>query len=119
MEDVPEAYDEIMEARAFLQREYNVCDEDITTLADAKLSQCSIAYLKLMKELKETQKNYLVIHVFVGHAVRPNHETFYLTNSFDADTGFYELFNAEHMIKQIATDNPYSYHISVFAGRLK
>ena len=72
-----------------------------------------------MKELKETQRNYLVIHVFAGHAVRPNHETFFLTNGFDVDTGFYELFNAEHVIKQIATDNPYSYHIAVLAGRLK
>ena len=52
-----------------------------------------------MKEMNTTKKNYLVIHVFAGHAVRPNHETFFLTNDLDIDTGFYELFNAEHMIK--------------------
>ena len=38
LEDVPEVYEQIEEARAFFQREYNIQDEDITVLAGAKLS---------------------------------------------------------------------------------
>ena len=91
----------------------------MTVLADASHSKCSVAYLELMKELKNTSKSYLVIHVFAGHAVRPSHETFFLTNDHDADAGFYELFNIEHLIKQIASDYEYSYNIAVFAGKLK
>ena len=74
--------------------------------------------LKSMLEEGKSQTppiNYLVMFLFAGHGMIKEGAQVLLYNEFDKKTGFYKMFKAEEIIRNMAAEFDNSYLMGIFA----
>ena len=59
----------------------------------------------------------LLFHIFAGYGALKDKNQTLLLNSYDPATSFYERFEAEKAVKQIAVQCPHSYNIAIFGSQ--
>ena len=77
-----------------------------------------IEKLKSMLEEGKSQTppiNYLVMFLFAGHGMIKEGAQVLLYNEFDKKSGFYKMFKAEEIIRNMAAEFDNSYLMGIFA----
>ena len=83
---------------------------------DATKRTLATAMMSIKKKMMNNPvKKYLVIYVIAGYGCIEDGQQTIALNEYNCITGFYKLFPMEAQIRQLASDYPNSYHISIFA----
>ena len=96
---------------------YKISEEDKYYL----LQNCNKEkVLKVFEEIDQTfienqNKRYVIFYLFACHGIHKEGTQYVAINELDAETGFYQLFDAEKKIRDFAETYPNSYHIAIFA----
>ena len=112
--DISQAHQDCDEWRAFMQKEYNVPDSNISVIRNEGLSKINKEYMNLQKQMRGGPDT-LIFHVYAGHGVQQGGQQNLLVNEYDARTTFYKRFKAETIIRDFSMKLPNTYHIAIFA----
>ena len=111
------AEEECDDAKQALIRQFNIRDQDIIELKNGSLQKCISTYADLTAKLKENKsQRVLIFHILAGHGSLKDKNQSLILNRYDQKTSFYERFEAEKAVKQIAIQCPNTYSIAVFGN---
>ena len=85
----------------FFQDAFGVKEAEIKLVENCTAYECKKAYTELEQELTDGKKT-LVIHVVAGHGLEVQGRGELILNEHDEDQKFYNSFQAEKIIRELA-----------------
>ena len=109
LKNLPDAYKECTEMFE-AARNYDILDlgpnEMYRLDDDPSLERCKDAIHHISSRLKDNRnQNYLIMYFFVGHGVQDGGSQCLLLNEFNEDTGYYQHWDVESSIRDLAKNN--------------